>query len=167
MPVISLTTEIAAPVETVFDLSRSIDLHVESASQTNEKAVAGRTSGLIELGESVTWEATHFLVRQRLTVCIKQFDRPRHFRDSMVSGAFSRFDHDHHFESCDKDTVMTDVFDFTSPFGPLGHVANWLCITRHMRKLLVDRNQLIKSVAESGNAKTFTDIIPPVVPIRR
>lgn len=159
MPVITLTTEIAASVETVFDLSRSIDLHVESTSQTKEKAVAGRTSGLIELGETVTWEATHFFLRQRLTVCIKQFDRPRHFRDSMVSGAFLRFDHDHHFESCDIGTAMTDVFDFTSPLGPLGHLANWLFVTRHMRNLLASRNQLIKSIAESGDAKKFTDAI--------
>jgi hypothetical protein len=45
MPVITLTTEIAASIDVVFDLSRSIDLHVESTSQTNEKAIAGRISG--------------------------------------------------------------------------------------------------------------------------
>lgn len=153
MPVITLTTEIAAPVEIVFDLSRSIDLHIESTSQTNEKAIAGRTSGLIELGETVTWEATHFFIRQRLTVCVNQFDRPHHFRDSMVSGAFSSFDHDHYFEPCELGTVMTDVFNFASPLGLLGNVADWLFVTRHMRNLLVVRNQRIKSIAESGNAK--------------
>lgn len=158
MPVIKLTTTIAAPIETVFDLSRSIDLHVESTSQTNERAIAGKTQGLIELGETVTWEATHFLVRQRLTVRVTYFNRPKFFRDSMVSGAFSRFDHDHKFETCKDGTVMTDVFDFSSPFGPLGHVANWLFVTRHMRNLLSMRNNLIKSVAESGNAKRFIDV---------
>lgn len=156
MPVITLTTEIAAPVETVFDLSRSVDLHIESTARTNEKAVAGRTSGLIELGDTVTWEATHFFIRQRLTVRIEQFDRPIHFRDSMVAGAFSRFDHDHHFQSCESGTIMTDVFDFKSPLGVLGHVANWLFVARHMRKLLETRNQLIKSVAESGDVEKFT-----------
>ena len=156
MPVIKLTTTIAAPTATVFDLSRSIDLHIESTSETNEKAIAGRTSGLIELGETVTWEATHFFVRQRLTVRIVQFDRPNHFRDSMVTGAFSRFDHDHHFESCDDGTLMTDVFDFTSPLWPLAIAADWLFVTRHMRSLLAKRNQLIKSVAESGDVEKFT-----------
>jgi len=152
MPVITLTTEIAAPVETVFDLSRSIDLHMESTSRTKEKAIAGKTSGLIELGETVTWEATHFFIRQQLTVCISQFKRPYYFRDSMVAGAFLRFDHDHHFESCAIGTTMTDVFDFTSPFGPLGQLANWLIVTRHMRKLLLVRNKIIASVAESHSA---------------
>ena len=155
MPSIKLTIEIAAPTETVFDLARSIDLHEESTSQTNEKAVAGRTSGLIELGESVTWEATHFFIRQRLSARIVQFDRPNHFRDSMVSGAFLRFDHDHFFERRDLGTAMTDVFDFTSPLGPVGQIANWLFVTRHLRKLLRIRNQLIKTVAESGDVERF------------
>lgn len=157
MPVITLTTEIAAPLETVFDLARSIELHVESTSQTNEKPVAGTTSGLIGFGETVTWEATHFFIRQRLTVCIEQFDRPRHFRDSMVSGAFSRFDHDHYFEVCDIGTLMTDVFDFSSPLGPIGHLANWLLVSRHMRKLLKMRNELVKSIAESNDVNRFID----------
>ena len=155
MPTIRLTTEIAAPIEVVFDLARSIDLHEKSTSQTNEEAVAGRTSGLIELGETVTWEATHFLIRQRLTAKITQFERPNHFRDSMVSGAFRRFDHDHFFERTEGGTLMTDVFDFTSPLGPLGWIANWLFVTRHMRKLLWVRDQQIKTVAESGDAERF------------
>ena len=155
MPVITLSTKISAPIETVFDLSRSIDLHVESTSQTDEKAVAGRTSGLLQLDEKVTWEATHFFVRQQLIVQINLFDLPRHFRDSMISGAFSRFDHDHYFESHDTGTIMTDIFDFTSPLGLLGRAANWLFVTRHMRKLLIIRNQLIKSVAESGDSERF------------
>jgi len=155
MPEISLTTEIAAPVETVFDLSRSVDLHVDSTAQTNERAVAGRTSGLMELGETVTWEATHFFVRQRLTVEIVEFDRPNHFRDSMLSGAFAHFDHDHDFHEHSDGTLMTDRFNFTSPLGWLGKTANWLFVTRHLRKLLVERNAVIKSVAESKDAGRF------------
>ena len=53
MPAITLTTQVNAPIETVFDLSRSIDLHVESTYQTNEKAIAGCTSGLINLGDKL------------------------------------------------------------------------------------------------------------------
>ena len=157
MPTIKITTEIAAPIQTVFDLSRSVDLHVASTSQTNEKAVEGRTSGLLELGETVTWEATHFFVRQQLKVRIEKFERPKHFRDSMVSGAFRRFDHDHFFKDYENSTLMTDVFDFTSPLGPVGQVANWLFVTQHLRKLLLTRNHLIKSVAESGDADRFID----------
>ena len=44
MPVIDISTVIAAPIERCFDLSRSIDLHLESMSHTNERAVAGVVS---------------------------------------------------------------------------------------------------------------------------
>jgi len=119
MPEIHLCLDIDCLPEVAFDLSRCIDLHEDSTSQTNEKAVAGRTSGLIELGEEVTWEATHFGVRQRLTSRITAFERPWYFRDSMVTGTFEWFDHDHHFELQGSSTRMTDRIDYTSPFGLL------------------------------------------------
>ena len=37
-----------------------IDFHQESASQTQEKAIKGVTSGQIGLGEMVTWRGKHF-----------------------------------------------------------------------------------------------------------
>ena len=157
MPKIELETNIRASVETVFDLSRCVDLHVESTAQTNERAVAGKTSGLLELGDAVTWEATHFFVRQRLTVVITQYERPNFFRDTMHRGIFKHFDHDHYFEQTDSGTRMRDVFDYSSPYGLLGHAANMLLVNRHMRKLLVLRNELIKSVAESPLSHSYLD----------
>ncbi len=155
MPVIELEAKIHAPVEVVFDLSRSIDLHVKSTAHTKETAIAGRTNGLIGLGEDVTWQATHFGVRQHLTTKITQHDRPRHFRDSMVRGAFRRFDHDHVFKSDEDGTLMKDRFDYTSPLGFLGRIADILFLKRYMTRLLQVRNELIKSVAESGEAEEF------------
>ena len=64
---IELRTEIDASVEVVFHLARSIDAHLGSMSKSRERAIAGVTSGLIGLGEQVTWKATHFGVPFRLT----------------------------------------------------------------------------------------------------
>ncbi|MDF1825451.1 MAG: SRPBCC family protein [Verrucomicrobiales bacterium] len=153
MPIISLITKIDCPIEVAFDLSRSIDLHEASTAQTNEKAIEGRTTGLIEMGERVTWEATHFGIRQRLGSEITAFDRPRHFRDSMIFGAFERFDHDHHFAEEDGKTVMTDRFDYTSPFGLIGRFADVLFLKNYMTALLMKRNELIRNLAESDPAK--------------
>ncbi len=161
MPVIDLVTLIEAPIAIVFDLARSIDAHRESQTAHNERAIArgggttaGRTSGLLEEGESVTWEATHFGIRQRLSSRIVTMSRPTHFRDSMVEGAFARFDHDHFFEAeREKSTRMRDVFDFDAPLGPLGRLANRLFLERYMRKLLEERNRVLKQLAEGG-AKT-------------
>ncbi|HEX2205968.1 MAG TPA: SRPBCC family protein [Longimicrobium sp.] len=150
MPVIRLETYVDAPPERCFDLARSVDLHLHAAASTGEAAVGGVTSGLIGAGEEVTWRARHFGVRQRLTSRITRFDRPRHFRDSMVRGAFARFDHDHHFEPCGAGTRVRDVFDFRAPLGPLGRIAERLFLTRYMRRFLVHRARVLKEAAESG-----------------
>src|ERR1700754_4413818 len=99
MPPIELLTHINAPIETVFDLSRSIDLHLESTKHTGERAIAGKTSGLIGLGETVTWQARHFGIRQNLTSKITRFEYPTLFVDEMVNGAFKSFRHEHHFSN--------------------------------------------------------------------
>lgn len=149
MPVIELTTEVRAPIERTFDLARSVDLHADSTSQTGERAVAGVTSGLMTLGDEVTWRARHLGVWQHLTSRITKFEKPFHFRDSMVRGAFHRFDHDHCFTSQGEITLMRDVFDFQSPFGILGRIADGVFLIDYMRRFLLARNARIKTVAET------------------
>lgn len=145
---IELALIIKAPIDEVFDLARDVDAHTASTPGTNERAVAGRTSGLFELGDEVTWEAVHFGVRQRLTSRITMFDRPRHFRDSMVRGAFKRFDHDHFFEERPEGTHCRDIFDFDAPLGPLGRIAEATFLERYMRQFLQTRLELLKVMAE-------------------
>lgn len=158
MPRLEIVTVVRAPVEIVFDLSRSIDVHQISQSDHGEKAVDGRVSGLIELNEEVTWEAKHFGIRQRLSSRIVSMTRPYHFRDSMVTGAFRRFDHDHYFAALPEGrTEVRDVFDYASPLGPLGHLADFLFLARYMRSLLQKRNLLIKQIAESQEYKRFIE----------
>lgn len=149
MAMIELVTLILAPKERCFDLSRSVELHLASTSDTGERAVAGVTSGLLHAGDEVTWSARHFGVRQKLTSRITAFERPGHFRDSMVTGAFRRFDHDHFFEAKGDATEMRDVFDFESPLGLLGRIADALVLTRYLRGFLERRNEVIKRAAES------------------
>ncbi|WP_255563230.1 hypothetical protein [Mucilaginibacter sp. 21P] len=84
MPVITLTTIINAPVERCFDISRDIDIHIASTVHTGERAIAGRTSGLIGLGESVTWRAKHFGIWQNLTSKITEFKFPEYFVDCLI-----------------------------------------------------------------------------------
>jgi len=151
MPVIELTTVIRAPREPVFDLARSIDAHQDSAGRTEERAVAGVTKGLIGMNGEVTWEARHFGVRQRLTVRITAFDRPRHFQDVMISGAFKSMAHDHTFAEDPEGTLMSDRFEFKSPLGILGALADWLFLASYMRRFLVRRNDVLKQLAESDD----------------
>jgi ligand-binding SRPBCC domain-containing protein len=149
MTVIEISTPIKAPIERCFDLARSIDLHMESTKQTGETAIAGRTSGLIELGETVTWRAKHFGVWQTLTSKITGFDYPNSFTDEMVEGAFKSFRHEHLFYALNNETVMKDIFAFEAPFGLVGEFANYLFLGRYMSYLLKKRNQTIKETAEA------------------
>ena len=160
MPVIKIVTTINAPIERCFDLSRSIDLHMVSTKHTNEIAIAGRTSGLIELNETVTWRAKHLGVWQTLSSLITEFKAPYFFVDEMVDGAFKSFRHEHHFETQERCTIMTDLFNYKSPFGFVGELFNTLFLTAYMRRLLEKRNAVIKEYAESDE---WRKIIPQSV----
>lgn len=151
MPVITLHTRIKASAEVVFNLSRSVDLHTLSTAQTKEKAIAGRTSGLMEYGETVTWEATHFGIRQKLSSKITVFNSPDSFTDEMVQGIFKHFRHKHIFEYDSQSgiTTMSDVFDYESPLGWLGKLADVLFLKRYMTNFLKERNRAIKEFAEN------------------
>ncbi len=148
MPIIHLETHINAPVNRVFDLARNIDLHQYSTKQTNEKAIAGRTSGLMELGETVTWRAKHFGVYQNLTVKLTKMEKPLFFEDEMLQGAFASMKHRHEFVATLNGTKMIDRFEFTSPLGILGRLANQLFLKNYMRKFLLIRNQELKDISE-------------------
>lgn len=149
MPKIELVTEIKSTINICFDLARSIDLHKISTAKTNEKAIAGTTSGLIGLNEFVTWQATHFGVRQKLTSKITAFERPNYFVDEQINGAFKSINHKHTFEQLSDKVIMKDVFEFHSPFGIFGQLFNRLILTNYLEKLLIERNNVIKEYAET------------------
>lgn len=161
MPTLELTTLIAAPVERVFDLARSIDLHMDSTAGTGERAVAGVTSGLIGLGQEVTWQARHFGVWQRLSVRITAFEPPSYFTDTMLKGAFRRMEHHHYFEAAPRGTRMRDVFSYESPLGLLGRLADVLFLERYMRAFLTERNRVIRAAAESGDWERYLPRLRP------
>ncbi len=157
MPSIEIKTQILAAPPIVFDLARSIDLHQRSTKQTKEVAIGGVTSGLIGLNESVTWRAKHFGIYQELTAIITAFEKPHYFVDEMLAGAFKAFRHEHIFQATQTGTLMIDIFDFQSPLGYLGKVADYLFLSSYMRNLLEKRNLMIKAYAESDRWK---DILP-------
>lgn len=139
----------AASIERVFDAARDMDLHVKSMSRFGEAALAGRTTGLIECGDEVTFRARHFGLPLRLTSRVTQLDRPNRFRDSVVRGPFRRFDHEHRFEEMGDDrTLMIDEVEYVLPAGPAGKLADRLFVGRRLRRVLSARHEAIKAAAE-------------------
>ena len=148
MPIIKYSTYIEAPISLCFDLARDVDVHIVTTSNTQERAVAGVTSGLLNEGDSVTWEATHLGVKQRLTAKITKMNAPYTFTDELVKGAFHSFTHTHTFIEQGSGTVMEDVFDYKSPLGILGQLADRLFLERYMRNFIVSRANELKKIAE-------------------
>jgi ligand-binding SRPBCC domain-containing protein len=155
-----LETWIAAPIQQCFDAARDLDLHVKSVAHTNERAVAGRTSGLIGMDEEVTWRARHFGITQHFTSRITEFAPPRHFQDAMQRGAFQSFVHDHTFDFQGGRTRMVDVLSFSAPLGILGRLAEVLVLRRYLRRLLELRAAAIKGAAEAAHIQGSSAVGP-------
>lgn len=154
MPKIILSTKINSSIEVCFDLSRSIDLHKITTVNTKEEAINGTTSGLINLNETVTWQAIHFGVKQKLTSKITSYDRPFYFVDEQLQGVFKSIYHLHKFEVDSEFVTMTDEFEFQSPFGIIGKVFNKIILEKYLIKLLTTRNNIIKEFAETDKWKS-------------
>jgi ligand-binding SRPBCC domain-containing protein len=153
MPTIHITTFVAAPAEIVFDLSRSIDLHKQSMSKHKEEAVAGVRFGLIEKDETVTWKAKHLFKTRILKTRITEMKKPEMFTDEQAEGDFKLLKHEHYFKPCDNGTIMIDIINFESPYGTFGKGFNKVFLTKYLRKLIEQRNAVIKKFAEGSDWK--------------
>lgn len=154
MATIEVLTRIAAPQARCFYLALSVDLHAVSTRQTQEQVVGGVRSGLLHLGDEVTFQARHFGIWQTLTSKITAYQAPVYFCDEMQRGAFKSMRHEHHFELDGADTIMRDVFQFTSPLGVLGKIADTLVLSAYLRRFLVQRGAVVKHYAETDAWQT-------------
>ena len=153
---IEIETVVTAPVERCFDLSRSVEVHLRSTAHTRERVVGGVASGLLGPGDGVTWEAVHLGLRLRLSTKISGFERPRWFRDELVRGPLRRLVHDHVFEPTETGTLMRDRFEFGSWLPPLDAVV----LRPHFRRLLLQRNNTIKQLAEAEDWRGYAFSTP-------
>jgi ligand-binding SRPBCC domain-containing protein len=157
MPTIHITTLIHAPMERVFDLSRSITLHKRSMLHLQEEAIKGRTNGLIELDETVTWRAKHLGKIRFLTTRITEMRHKEYFCDEMVDGDFTFMKHEHHFKEIGNGTVAIDIMEFGTPYGKLGRLFERFYLQRYLTRLLKIRNEVIKEYAETEKWRVILD----------
>lgn len=141
-------TVIAAPIEKVFELSLDIDAHAASMSDSNERAVAGVTSGRIGLGEEVTWCATHFRIPFTMTSRVTELEPPRRFVDEQVRGPFRMFHHEHLYSEEAGQTEMIDRIRFDAPLGIIGRIVERALLGRYLHTLIEQRGRFLKAEAE-------------------
>jgi ligand-binding SRPBCC domain-containing protein len=150
MPVITCDTRIEAPIDLCFDLARDVGIHCETAADTRERAVPpGKTAGLLELGDVVTFEATHFAIRWRLTARIVEMEPPLYFVDQMERGPFAFLRHAHEFSEVAGATLMRDVMEWRSRCGPAGACVDAVLLRRHLHRFLTARGTRLKKTAEA------------------
>jgi ligand-binding SRPBCC domain-containing protein len=149
MSKIKLETTISASIQAVFELSLDIDFHTQSASQTQEKAIAGVTSGKIGSGETGTWKGKHFGFWLSHTSIISQYTAPSFFVDEMVEGHFKRFRHEHRFRESGNQTTMLDQLTYEVPYGVIGQLFNFFFLKKYLRKFIVNRNLHLKKALEN------------------
>jgi ligand-binding SRPBCC domain-containing protein len=143
-----VATRIAAPPEQCFRLSLSVDAHLQSMGRSRERAVAGVTTGLLALGDTVTWRARHGGIPFRMTVTITEHEPPSRFVDEQVRGPFGSWRHEHRFVATAGGTSMVDEVEFASPYGVVGRVVDRLVLRRYVRRLLVARNAWLTQALE-------------------
>ena len=148
MTTLQLYTEIKAPCHIVFDMARNIDVHQQSASKTKEKAIAGKTSGLIELGETVTWKGKHFGFYIKHQSIISEMKYPSLFVDEQLKGHFKTFKHTHLFEEQNGITIMQDILECETPYGIFGKLFDKLFLKKHLKNFLRSRNAILKRIPE-------------------
>jgi ligand-binding SRPBCC domain-containing protein len=155
MPYIHLTTFIEAPRERVFDLSRSVDLHKSSMKHHEEQVVNGVMTGLMNINDDVTWKAKHLFKERTLKIKITQMQRPEFFCDEQLNGDFLSLKHEHYFKTIENGTIMIDQFRYELKKNFIMKLVNRVYLEKYMRRLLEERNAVIKTAAEGNQWKQF------------
>jgi hypothetical protein len=146
-------TVVDAPIQRCFDLARSVEVHLIANVHSGEQALAvgGITSGLVGLGQQVTWRAKHFGFWHNLTSETTALELPSHFQVTMIQGIFRSMQADHLFRALPSGaTEMKDIFAIAAPLPFLGPLAEALFLRRYMLALVRERNAVIKQIAESS-----------------
>jgi ligand-binding SRPBCC domain-containing protein len=155
MFVIKDNIHINAPIERCFLLSTSVDLVARAIGM---RCVAGKTSGLVVAGDRIEWRGWKFGFPQRHETLITQYHLPTFFQDSMASGRFRVFRHDHEFTEMDGRTLLKDIVRFSMPLGPAGKLVGKHILIPHIRGLIHKRFALLKYIAESEEWRKY---LPP------
>ncbi|MBY0149258.1 SRPBCC family protein [Neobacillus niacini] len=155
MPVIDHKQFIQAPIEVCFNIARDVDIHARTTLVTKKKAVGGVPKGLLEEGDSVTWESVQFGIKQRCTTRVIFMEKPHSFVEKMVKGIFKSFIHIHQFMDEAEGTLMIDHFQYKSRLGPIGVLIDKMFLEKYMKKYIVLRSIELKKIAETITNQTF------------
>lgn len=149
MPIIHLTTFVAAPIERVFDLSRNLTIYKLLIKERKEQFSSAAASNLVSQGETITIQAKHFGKTRLITTRVADLQRPATFVQEQVKGDFIHFRHEHHFKPVSNGTILIDLIDFKGPRDLIGKLIGKVYLKTYLEKFFEKRNMLIQQYAES------------------
>jgi ligand-binding SRPBCC domain-containing protein len=106
-------------------------------------------------GDELVWRGWKFGLPAMHETLITAYERPKYFQDTMGRGRFRSFQHDHHFEWIDGQTVMWDIVRFSLPLGLLGRVIGKRIVVPHVLKLMGRRMELLRRIAEGSDWERY------------
>lgn len=155
MFIVSDNIHVNAPIERCFLLSTNLELVKRSLKMRLVKNRSSRTSGLVVGGDRILWRGWIFGLPQMHETVITKYEQPDFFQDSMERGRFKRFQHDHFFVEVGGRTLLNDKVRFSLPFGWLTRPLGQFLVMPYISRLLRQRLELIKRVAESDEWKEY------------
>ena len=152
MTTIRLTTWVNAPVERCFLLATSIDF---SSLLSNEVLTRPAGPDSLKLGDSLGWRMGWN--KQLYTSRIDAIRPYSYFRETMVSGIFQNYEHDHHFAQMDDGTRVRNEIRFRTRLGPVGRLVELTMLRASLAKMLATRNTELKRLAESNEWQKYVE----------
>lgn len=142
-----------APIDRCFLLTCSIALVQEELGMV---PVSGRTSGLVQPGDKVLWHGWQLGMRHHHVSLISGYVRPTFLQDTMLSGRFRTFQHDHHLtELPNGATELCDELRFSLPFGLAGKLVARYILTPHILRLMRSRFHRLRRIATTEAWKHY------------
>ena len=153
MTKIHVTTFINAPIERVFNLSRSLTLSKMAFKGAKEQLLSSSAANMVGAGETITLRAKHLGKTREITSRVTDLELPNGYTEEQIKGDLKSFRHEYHFKKVDNGTIMIDLVEFEGPRDLLGSLAAKFFLKSYFEKILKKKNELVRQSAESEKWK--------------
>ena len=153
MPILELSTEIAAPIERVFAFHLDTRNAAAISPPDTEVVSVEGTFPLVEGAEvRLRVRQRPLPIAQTWRVRIERLVEPVAVIDLMLEGPFAAWRHEHLFHDLgDQRTRMTDRVTYRLPLGPLGALAERLFLRRLLERSFRVRQASTRELLEAAD----------------
>ncbi len=152
MPLLAFHTDIAAPLQRVWELHEDVLGALPALSPVENRVTIESADLPVHVGSRIIFATRGPLGRQlRWVALVVEHEPPSEgrarFADEQESGPFAYWRHDHVFVAVgEQSTRLTDRVRYRLPWGPLGVLADLLFVRRKLRRLFAYRHAATRSL---------------------